>query len=203
MDGPVVRRPGRAVPLLLTALLTVSCTGDGSSRDSSRDTPESDPERTTQAAPLDARIGAVAGMLPKPRRRVVLDQVATVVDGWFEAAYLGGDYPRSDFADAFPGFTRGAARLARADRRTMSNAGIGGRVEEVTAERKLVRVDVLSPKKFARAATARFRLVFTTDGRLARRFVVSGRLMLTKDRKGAWRVFAYDVRRSARAGGTR
>lgn len=207
MQGRDVRRPGRTISLLLSLLLAVSCTGDGDGGGDRGQHPADEPSRSapTQArpVPMSARIGAVAGRLPHERRRPVLDEISAVVDRWFEAAYLGGAYPRSRFGNAFPGFTRGAARLARADRRDLSNWGIRSRVDEVTARRKVVRVDVLSPKGYARAATARFRLDFVTEGKLSRRFTVKGRLMLTKDRRGSWKVFGYDVRRTVRPGGKR
>lgn len=207
MQGRDVRRPGLTVSLLLSLVLTLSCTGDGDGGADRGDGRVDQPSRSapTQAreVPMKARIGAVAGRLPHERRRPVLDEVSAVVDRWFEAAYLGGAYPRSRFGNVFPGFARGAARLARADRRHLSNWGIRNRVEDVHARRKAVRVDVLSPKGYARAATARFRLDFVTEGKLSRRFSVKGRLMLTKDRKGNWKVFAYDVRRWMRPGGKR
>ena len=43
-------------------------------------------------------------------------QVGKVVDRWWDAAYLGGGYPRSSFPSAFPGFTDGAEKRARATR---------------------------------------------------------------------------------------
>lgn len=207
MDQPAPGRTGLTISLLLTLVLTLSCTGDSKDEPEPGTSAERSAETSTEpearVVPLDGRVGAVAGVLPHARRRVVLNQVSTVVDRWFRAAYLAGDYPRSDFGDAFPGFTRGAARLAWADRRFMSNARIGAHVAKVTPLRRILRVDVLSPKGYPRAVTARFRLDFSTDGKVAKRFRVKGRLMLTKSRRGAWQVFAYDVRRTARPGGTR
>lgn len=180
--------------LLVALALGTSCSGDEEAPEKPRETPE---QRIAEVA-LDARPGLVIGGLDRSRRASVTARVGAVVDRWFEAAYLGGDYPRAGFGNAFPGFTRGAARQARRDRSLMSNATIGARVEEVIAERKVVRVDVLSPRRRAAAATARIRLQFRTEGRVAKRYVVTGRLMLTKNRAGHWRVFAYDVRRSDR-----
>jgi hypothetical protein len=180
------------------ALLAGACSGDDEAGEKRTDPPGAD---LVGQAPLEARPGVVVGKLPAVRRRAIARQVGEVVDGWFEAAYLGGDYPRSDFADAFPGFTSGAARLARRDRSLLSNASIGKRIEEVTATNRTVRVDVLAPNGRVAGATARFRLGFTTTGGFARRVVVHGRLVLTHTRTG-WRVFAYDVRRSNRAPGS-
>ena len=61
---------------------------------------------------------------------------------------------------------------------------------------KAVQVDVFSPKKKPAGATARFRLVFRTTGNAERRVLVSGRLVLTRV-KGKWKVFGFDVKRSA------
>ncbi len=145
---------------------------------------------------IRARVATVAGELPAKRRKVVARDVGRVVDRWFEAAYLGGDYPRSSFQDAWPGFTAGARDLAHRDRKLTSNALLGKRIDEVRATRKAVYVDVFSPKQQPAGATARFRLVFRTTGNAERRVLVTGRLVLTKA-KGTWKVFGFDVQRSA------
>jgi hypothetical protein len=181
--------------MLSITLASGACTGDDDEE------PSTDPTPGRTAAvevPIVVRPGVLAGTLAPRARRAVAAEVGKVVDAWFEAAYLGGDYPRRDFSDAFHGFTHGAARLARRDRAQMSNATIGARVDEVVPVRRTVRVDLLSPRRRAVGATARFRLEFTTAGDLARRVVVNGRLALTRTKAGAWRVFAYDVRRGTR-----
>lgn len=194
----MVRARVATVLAVAIALLGSACSGDEKAAEERPEPPGAD---LVAQVPLEARFGVLAGKLPASRRTSIARQVGAVVDGWFEAAYLGGDYPRTDFADAFPGFTAGAARLARRDRALLSNASVGGRVEEVTVTSRTVRVDVLAPKGRVAGATARFRLDFTTEGTFARRVVVHGRLMLTHGRTG-WRVFAYDVRRSNRAPGS-
>ena len=55
---------------------------------------------------------------------------------------------------------------------------------------------MFSPKQQPAGATARFRLVFRTTGNAERRVLVTGRLVLTKA-KGTWKVFGFDVQRSA------
>ena len=65
--------------------------------------PEAPPPLETTAT-----LGKVTGKLPKAKRSKVRKQVARAVDGWIDAAYVGGDYPRNDFATAWPGFTTGA-----------------------------------------------------------------------------------------------
>jgi hypothetical protein len=125
-------------------------------------------------------------------------QVAEVVDAWWEAAYLGGRYPRTGFRDAFPGFTSGAEARARRDRRLMSNLDVAPRVSSVTARHRSVAMDVLAVDRRARSVTARFVLRFRTTGEEQGVTVVRGRLFLTR-RDGTWRVFGYDVAKAVAA----
>jgi hypothetical protein len=201
----VTRRPGsgrtRTAAALVAVLLAGSaCTGDEPAEDKT-DEPT---QETVQEVPLTARVGVVTGKLKPVRRRALAGRVGDIVDAWFDAAYLEGDYPRTSFSDAFPGFTHDAAALARRDRDLLTNAAIGSRIDGVVALRKTVRVDLFSPGRHPAGATARFRLEFLTAGGLERRVVVNGRLMLARVRRGVWKVFAYDVSRSVRAaqGGT-
>jgi hypothetical protein len=190
-------RTSTATALLVLALAAGGCSGGDDGDDASA---PSSPTTTAQPAPpevkIRARVATVAGELPRQRRKVVARDVGKVVDRWFEAAYLGGDYPRSSFAHSWPGFTVGARDLARRDRKLTSNAVLGSRTEDVRAIAKDVRIDVFSPKRKPAGATARFRLVFRTTGYAERRVRVSGRLVLTRV-KGTWRVFGFDVQRSA------
>ena len=187
------RRLGAATLALLLGSAT-GCTGDDSGP------PDASPSPTaaTTPPPLEttATLGKVTGRLRPAAGERVTAQVAAVVDGWWDAAYVGGEYPRTDFADAFPGFTDGAAREARADRRLMSNAGLKPDVVEIVPKVRQVIVDVLGVRGVAQGATARFRLVFVADtgGSPAQRVSVRGRLALTRGRAG-WQVFAYDVTR--------
>ena len=182
--------------MLVAVLLSVgACTDDKPAEDK----PDEPAEETVQEVPLTARVGVVTGKLKPARRQAIAGRVGEMVDAWFDAAYLEGDYPRTSFRDAFPGFTPDAADLARRDRDLLTNAAIGSRIDGVVVLRKTVKVDLLSPGHRPAGATARFRLDFRTEGDLERRVVVSGRLMLAKVRGGAWKIFAYDVRRSVRA----
>lgn len=178
--------------LVAVLLATGACTGD----DPADDTPERPSEEAVQEVPLVTRVGVVTGKLQPVRRKALAGRVGDIVGAWFDAAYLEGDYPRTSFADAFPGFTRDAAALARRDRDLLTNFRIGPKIDGVVPLRKSVKVDLLSPGRHPVGATARFRLAFRTSGDLERRVVVSGRLMLTRVH-GTWKVFAYDVRRSA------
>jgi hypothetical protein len=152
------------------------------------------------AAPVavQARLHRVHGRLPDARRKAVRRQVASVVERWWDAAYLGGSYPRTRFSHAFPGFTVGARARARQDERLMSNRDIGARIDSVTPQRASMRLDVLAVAGQARGVTARFVLRFSTTGPRAGTSVVRGRVFLTR-RHGPWRVFGYAVTKGAEA----
>ena len=137
-------------------------------------------------------MGKVTGQLPQEKRSKVRDQVAHAVDAWFDAAYVGGDYPRNDFADAWPGFTTGAQSEAQGDKALMSNQDIGADIAGVEATARKVTVDVLAVKGKPSGATARFVLKFRTDGDVQRKVEVRGRLFLTPEADG-WHIFGYDV----------
>jgi len=145
-------------------------------------------------------VGAVVGKLGKGPAREVAADVADVVDGWLDAAYVAGDYPRSEFGDAFPGFTEDAAKLARRQSDLMSNDGVGDKVDDVTATRRVVRVDLLAPKGKAAAATAHVNLVIKLTGDVDRTDQIRGRVVLTRSKNG-WRVFGFDIERGRVRGG--
>ena len=144
------------------------------------------------------RIHRVYGRLPDARRKDVRRDVARLIDRWWEASYLGGTYPRTDFPDAFPGFTRGAERLARADKALLTNMTGGSRIESVTPRKRAITLDIMAVGTQARSVTARFLLRFATTGAKQATTTVRGRLFLTRQR-GPWRVFGYDVAKGSRA----
>lgn len=188
------RRPTRmAAAVLAVLLLAPACSGDDDDKESGDDS--SPPADVPVLVKADVAAGEVHGHLTKAVRQRVVHNVGGVVTTWLDRAYLG-DYPRSDFTHAFPGFTPGAVRLARHDRALMSNAAIGHEIKWVAARKEKVRVDILAVRRHAAAATARFRLVFVTSAHRGRPVVVSGRVMLTKNDKGRWRIFGYDVERA-------
>ena len=112
----------RSPALVLALVLPLSATACSSEPD-----PEAAPERLSRGddqvtlashpVPTRTTIHRVYGRLPDARRKVVRRQVGKVVDRWWEAAYLGGTYPRSSFPSAFPGFTKGAERAPGPTRR--------------------------------------------------------------------------------------
>jgi hypothetical protein len=195
----LVRGPALVVVL---ALVAAGCSSDDpTGRPTTGGTETAVTTSVAGPAPLATRaeVGTVVGRLPGTRRKAVRLQVTEVLDRWWEAAYVGGAYPRTDFR-RFPGFTPGAARRATYDRDLMSNADIGDRVTAVTPLMRKARLDLLAVDGRVRSVTARFdlrmrvALAGTGSGQAARtrRLQVRGRLFLTRQPAG-WRVFGYDV----------
>jgi hypothetical protein len=188
----------RSAPALTAAaallLALTACSGDSSDSSASPGDDPSGSEATDAPAPLEttATMGRIVGKLPKQKRSSVRKQVAKAVDAWFDAAYLGGDYPRNDFSASWPGFTVGAKADAKSDKTDMSNQDIGPEIESVEATTRKVVVDVLSVRGHAAGATAHVVLKFRTEGEVQRRVEVRGRLFLTPGPEG-WRIFGYDV----------
>ena len=183
--------------VLALAVTLAACSGDSSDPSAAPGDPgTSEAARATDApAPpveTEAAMGRVTGQLPQEKRSKVRDQVAHAVDAWFDAAYVGGDYPRDDFADAWPGFTTGAQAEAQGDKALMSNQDIGADIAGVEATARKVTVDVLAVRGKPSGATARFVLKFRTDGDVQRKVEVRGRLFLTPEADG-WHIFGYDV----------
>lgn len=174
----------------LALALLAGCTGDDGGGGNGGDGGQAPVRVETKSS-----VGQVAGKLGKGKRRKVLTEVTAVVDGWLDAAYVEGDYPRARFGDAFPGFTRGAAKLAAKDRKVMSNARIAERLDRIDVITRNVKVDILAPGGKPAGATARVVLVIDLAGEIDRRDRIHGRVLLTPA-KGGWQVFGFDVRRN-------
>lgn len=188
--GPRRMATATVTASLLTAMLAACSTGE--------ETPAESPSSSAPPAPplpTTTRLGAVTGTVGPLQQERAMAKVTQAVDGWMDAAYVSGDYPRETFADAFPRFTAGAAEEAAEDVLLMSNADIGQRIEGVTARVRRVTIDLLGTKGVAQAATARVRLVFDTDGSVQSRVSVDGRLRLVRQGK-VWRIFGYDITKS-------
>ncbi|MFC7493739.1 MULTISPECIES: hypothetical protein [unclassified Nocardioides] len=202
MSQRVRRRSGVLAATVATALAgTLVLGGCSGGDDDPAGEPDSAPSATTGAEEEPAVVtqvsfGEVTGRLGRPHRARLSEDVRSVVDGWLEAAYLGGDYPRTDFKDAWPGFTSGAQSEAKRDAELMSNRDIGGDIDGVEPVGSAVRIDVLAVKKKPVGVTAHVILKFDTSGDKAERVKVAGRLYLTKADRG-WRVFGYDVTKEA------
>jgi hypothetical protein len=193
------RRAGLALALVL-ALTGTAC--------SSGADPSASPERLSRSdaqaslashppLPTTTKIHRVHGRLPDVRRKAVRRQVGKAVDRWWEAAYLGGTYPRSSFRSAFPGFTDGAEERARSDKALLTNQTRGPHVDSVTATRRAVSLDILATDSQARTVTAQFVLKFDSTGDKAGSTTVRGRLFLVRKRAG-WRIFGYDVAKGSK-----
>lgn len=198
----MTRRPRTRVAwvamMLCATLVSAACTGEDEPASAPSGSPAPTPEATAggQVA-TKAKLGVVAGDLPRPARKRVRNGVSRTVDRWIDAAYVAGDYPRSDFTKAFPRFTQGAARQARRQRDLMSNADIGGRIDGLDVVQRTVVVDAVADRRRAAGATARVRLRFRTSGELEQVVTVKGRLFLTPGKKG-WRVFGFDMTKGVR-----
>ncbi|HSU00903.1 MAG TPA: hypothetical protein VLK03_00010 [Nocardioides sp.] len=185
---------GLSLPLSLTACRSSSdpsAAPERLSRGDSQVTLASNPVETT------TKIHRVFGRLPEQRRKAVRREVGAVVDRWWDAAYLGGTYPRSSFPSAFPGFTAAAEKRARSDKALLTNLTRGPHVDAVTARKRAVSLDILATGGRPRAVTAHVVLRFDSQGDRAGSTVVRGRLFLTH-RRGAWRIFGYDLAKGAR-----
>lgn len=208
----------RAAALVVTAVLVATatgCAGDEPGRTQPDDSPQTSSlvvhEGPTVKPLGPVKLGHVLGRLPRDKQQKVLTGASRVVDAWLTEAYLGGDYPRSDFARAYRGFTAGAKRQARSDRRLLTNLAAG--FTEVRPRKRRIVIDVVSSRRQAVGATARVRVTFdavrdkgATNATNAKnqnqsrqktsehRVIVRGRLFLTRV-KGGWRIFGYDVSR--------
>ncbi len=192
------RCAGLALALVLPVSVSACMSGSQPSAAPER-LSRNDAQASVAAHPVETatRIHRVYGRLPDARRKAVRRQVGQVVDRWWDAAYLGGTFPRSSFPAAFPGFTDGAEKRARADKALLTNQTKGPGVDSVTAKHREVSLDILATDRRARSVTAHFVLRFATTGEKAGTTVVRGRLFLIHKR-GAWRIFGYDVAKGAR-----
>lgn len=181
---------GLSALLLVAGLALGGCSGDD---EDPAPAPGSRSSTEDVRVVTDSGVGKVRGRLTAARRAEAVRGVTAIVDGWSTRAY-GGDYPRTDFADAFAAFTPRARALALKQTSLLSNAAAGGEPEVVTIARRVVRVDVLAPRGRLAGATARIRIVLDLSGPTDRREVVAGRLLLTPTAEG-WRVFGFDVSR--------
>ncbi|GAA4112657.1 hypothetical protein GCM10022215_09200 [Nocardioides fonticola] len=177
--------PGVVLALSLS-LAAASCSGSDEKSPAGPGSPSAAPPLTTTA-----RAGEVVGKLDTAATTKAVDEVQEVVDGWLDAAFTG-PFPRADFADAFPGFTAGAARSARQDLDELTAASVADDIDGLTATRRTLAVDLLAVRGVARTATARVRLDYTTTGDTAVDRTLLGRLFLTFE-GGRWTVFGYDV----------
>ena len=189
------RRPGPTTAPVVTLAVALSLgLGACSSTDDSEPSGPAAASSAPAAPPLPTtvKVGVVTGRVGQQERKRAVSNVTRVVDGWLDMAYVGGDYPRESFTDAFPRFTKGAVDEAGRDVMLMTNADLGQRIDGVVPKIRRLTVDLLGVRGVAQAATARVRLVFVTRGGVERRVTVAGRLRLVRQNR-VWRVFGYDI----------
>lgn len=180
---------------------TAGCTGD--SEPAAKPTPSaSSPTPTATPAPVSVPmkvvVTRVSGRLPDKSRHALEANVGRTLSAYVDAAFLKGDYPRSDFSGSFGAFTPGAARDARRDQGLLTNRQLGPTTESVRATRRAAYLSVLAPYKVAAGVTAKVDLVFVVDrgDQPAQQVRLAGRLLLTRNKSGGWSVFGYDLHRS-------
>jgi hypothetical protein len=175
-----------AASLVLVVGLS-ACSGDGSDSDDGDGPPGADAPppgiRTT------ATIGKVTGKLARGQRAPLRKKVTATFDSWVDAAYLSGGG-----GDAFAGFVKDAAKLAKKDGAQMSNGALRDRVDSVTATTRKLSIEVLADKGRPAAVTGRFVLVLDLDGQTTRTDRIAGRLFLRRGHDG-WKIFGYEVKR--------
>ena len=111
--------------------ILVSGFASGCSGDDKESADKSEPsESESSAAPemvTEFSLGAIAGKLDADQRQVVQDDVTAVVEEYTDWAFLGGDYPRTDWEFPAPNATERTSRRLERDVLVATNADIGGR----------------------------------------------------------------------------
>ena len=202
-NGPVRRLAATMLCTLLVAT-TAACTGDEPAPSPAVEGsagPTEEPTATLEAKPAPARVRVtrVAGRMKPKDQDVLADKVGAVVTAYFDDAFLGGEYPRSDFGDAFGTFTGGAAAQASRDQDLLTNVDLGPTTESVVARSQTAYLSVLAPHRVAAGVTALVNLRFVAErgDEPDKEVTVKGRLMLTRKNDGGWTIFGYDLTQSA------
>jgi len=190
-----------AVATLVAAALVGGCTG--ASEPAAKPSPSSSPTASAtlpapESVPLKVVVTRVSGKLPEKSRPALEANVGKAISAYVDGAFLAGDYPRSDFGEAFGAFTSGAAGDARRDADLLTNRELGPSTESVRATRRTAYLSVLAPYKVAAGVTAKVDLVFVVDrgDETAQRVRLAGRLLLTRNKSNGWSIFGYDLHRS-------
>lgn len=203
----VAGRVRRTAGTLLCGLVVATmgaCTSDKPApappaEESATPSEESTATLEPKPAPAKVRVTRVAGRLKPKDQEVLARNIGSVVTAYFDDAFLGGDYPRSDFGDAFATFSSGAARQARRDQDLLTNVELGPSTESVVARRQTAYLSVLAPHRVAAGVTALVHLRYLAERADApdKEVTVKGRLMLTRRQDGGWKIFGYDLTRSS------
>lgn len=207
MTGLPVRRTAAVLVAGCLLFSTTACTGDSESAASPSPSPSpsrSQPGSSSASAPVAASVPLrvevthVAGRLAYRDRRALRARVGATVSAYVRAAFLGGDYPRTDFGGSFGAFTSGVEKQARGDRDLLTNQVFGATTRSVRATRRTAYVSVLAPRAEVAGVTVAVDLVFVVDrgDQPAQRSHLTGRLLLTREKSGWWAIFGYDLDRS-------
>jgi hypothetical protein len=147
---------------------------------------------------MRVKVTHVAGRLSAPRRRALAASVGRTIRAYVDAAFLSGPHPRRGGSDLRSAFTVGAARDARRDQALLTDRSLEATTVSVHATRRTAYLSVLAPRQVVAGVTAAVDLVVVVDrgSAPAQRVQLAGRLLLTRDPHGRWRIFGYDVRRS-------
>jgi hypothetical protein len=184
------------------ALAVGGCSSSSDSSEPRTGPPSSGSTGVGGARPVESKVllGRVAGNLHQPNRKIfqkhrkrVLKRVGAAVDTWIDGGFVGVDYPRKHFDSAFSAFTGPAEHDARRQLALTTNWSLRRKIDGVHVKKRTVIVDVLAPHGRPAGATARVLLVFKTTGHKDTTVTVRGRLFLTPDGHGSWRIFGYDV----------
>lgn len=193
-SSPARRAVFTGASALLVLAVGTACTGEP-------DAPERQPaaSRTGTDAGAVTTVVTLRGVgrgMAETKREAVKQGVTAAIDPWLDTGFLG-NFPRTDYSAAFAGFTPDAAADAQGrDLALLTNQSFGEEIDEATATKRRVQLEVFAAKGHARGATARVVLDFDTTGEMQSSQRVRAQLYLVKD-KGQWRVFGYDVDQAA------
>ena len=199
LNGLAVRRIAPALTALVLLVAATGCTGSSKKSDGGSDQPSQASTTAPLSAPFEVQVTHVAGELSAPRRRHLVAGVRHTLAQYVAGAFLGGDYPRSDFRAAFSSFTRGTRSDARHDQVLLTNRSLGATTSSVRATRRAAYLSVLAPKEHVAGVTAAVDLMFRVDrgDKVAQRVRLTGRLLMTRRDDGRWAIFGYELNRSA------
>jgi hypothetical protein len=201
-----VRRASAAALCAVLLALPTACTGKSSGPAAKPTPPASTGSSATMQArpvPLKVVVTRVSGKLGSRARKNLEANVGRTISRYVDGAFLGGHYPRSGFSEAFSAFVPGVRQQARHDSWLLTNADVGPTTQSVSPEEQAAYLSVLAPYKVAAGVTARLRVRFVADrgDKPGREVTVTGRLMLTRKKKGGWAIFGYHLSRSVRTVG--
>jgi hypothetical protein len=194
----LLRRSAGAFVVVALAAGSAACTHQAKPAASGSPSPSAS---AVPSIPLSIRVTRVSGKLSAAKTSSLQSSVGTALDRYFDEAYLGGTYPRTDFSSALSQFPANLATQARHDTTLLTNAALGGSTQSVTAKVKTAYLSVLAPHNKPAGVSARINLVYLDNrgDQPAREVTVSGRLMLTPTKSGSWRIFGYSISRSTQS----